>query len=94
MSSNIDDSLWDSSSNDEQSNELEEEEEGEEEEETRSQVTFDTNMTGADFLTPGGGKRLVGRGEWRKAADGHGGLGLWLGNAFCLEGCNIVHGLI
>ena len=43
MSSNIDDSLWDSSSNDEQSNELEEEEEGEEEEEeTRSQVTFDT----------------------------------------------------
>ena len=49
MSSNIDDSLWDSSSNDEQSNELEEEEE-----ETRSQVTFDTNMTGADFLTPGG----------------------------------------
>ena len=55
MSSNIDDSLWDSSSNDEQSNELEEEEEGEEEEEeTRSQVTFDTNMTGADFLTPGG----------------------------------------
>ena len=52
MSSNIDDSLWDSSSNDEQSNELEEEEEGEEEEEeTRSQVTFDTNMTGADFLT-------------------------------------------
>ena len=55
MSSNDDDSLGDSSSNDEQSDELEEEmmEEGEEEE-TRSQVTFETITTGADFLTPGG----------------------------------------
>ena len=56
MSSEDDDSLGNSSSNDEQSNELkEEEEEGEkEEEETRSQVTFNTNITGANFLTPGG----------------------------------------
>ena len=42
-------------SGDGESDELEEEmmEEGEEEE-TRSQVTFETITTGADFLTPGG----------------------------------------
>jgi hypothetical protein len=42
-------------SNDGQSKEMEEEEEEEEDaKESRSQVTFDTSMTGADFLTPGG----------------------------------------
>jgi hypothetical protein len=47
----------DSSFDDGQSKESEEEEEEEEEEdaeESRSQVTFDTDMTGANFLTPGG----------------------------------------
>jgi hypothetical protein len=48
----------DSLSDDGQSQEMEEEEEEEEDEEdtkeSRSQVTFDTDMTGADFLTPGG----------------------------------------
>ena len=56
MSSDDDVSLGDSFlSGDGQSDGLEEEmmEEGEEEE-TRSQVTFETITTGADFLTPGG----------------------------------------
>ncbi len=47
----------DSSSDDGQSQKMEEEEEEEEEEdaeESTSQVTFDMDMTGADFLTPGG----------------------------------------
>jgi hypothetical protein len=47
----------DSSSDDGQSQEMEEEEEEEEEEdakESRSHVTFDTDMTRANFLTPGG----------------------------------------
>ncbi len=54
------DSPGDSLSDDGQSEEMEEEEEEEKEEEeedaeeSRSQVTFDTSMTGADFLTPGG----------------------------------------
>jgi hypothetical protein len=45
----------DSLSDDGQSKEMEEEEEEEEDaKESRSQVTFDTSMTGANFLTPGG----------------------------------------
>ena len=55
MSSDDDVLSGDSSSGDGQSDKLEEEmmEEGEEEE-TRSQVTFETITTGANFLTPGG----------------------------------------
>jgi hypothetical protein len=52
------DSPGDSLSDDGQSEEMEEEEEEEEEEEdaeeSMSQVTFDTSMTGVNFLTPGG----------------------------------------
>ncbi len=48
------DSPGDLLSNDGQSKEMEEEEEEEDAEESRSQVTFDTSMTRADFLIPGG----------------------------------------
>jgi hypothetical protein len=59
MSSNDDPfaSLGESSSKDGQGNESEEEEE--EEEETGSQVTFDTSMSEADFLIPGGVNALI-----------------------------------